>query len=535
MKYFFCLLLFFCNDATSQSVAINTDGSTAATSALLDIKSTAKGLLIPRMTKTQKNAIATPATGLLVFQTGPDSVGFHYYSGSVWLWLNPATESNDWKITGNTGTDTAVNFIGTTSNMPLRFKQNNIRMGQLDNSKGSYYFGKRAGFFGEVAVGCIGIGDSALKDNSTGINNTAIGTNALDDITTGSNNTAIGYRANVSSSRSNSSAIGAFAHTGFSNSMVLGSIKGVNGATSNVQVGIGVQNPEATLHIRRAPSASTLGIANTTLIIEDSNQTIIHLINNNEDPAYIMSSNEDDLGRSTIEFSSDSAINFRSGSKSRFDPADVTISKNHFLGVGTQFPKTHFHVSAGNSGNTLTLPANRIALFEDDAANYIQLLGTNSSETGIFSGNTDTYIRSGIVFSTDSSIRFRTGGSVTRVTLDNDGRMGIVTPVPQAFLDVNNTFKLGTTGTVNTALKKQTVNLSVGSVPANGELDITVAVAGLATNAAISLTPSDDLPSGIIIAWARPSAANTLKVRFRNLTGGAINPPNIDYQLLVLQ
>ena len=43
--------------------------ATAAASALLDIRSTSRGFLPPRMTTTQKNAIATPAVGLVIFDT----------------------------------------------------------------------------------------------------------------------------------------------------------------------------------------------------------------------------------------------------------------------------------------------------------------------------------------------------------------------------------------------------------------------------------------------------------------------------------
>jgi len=75
------------NLAFTQGISINTDGTDANSSAMLDVKSTTGGLLIPRMTATQKNAIATPATGLLVFQTDAIS-GFYYYSGSVWTKLS---------------------------------------------------------------------------------------------------------------------------------------------------------------------------------------------------------------------------------------------------------------------------------------------------------------------------------------------------------------------------------------------------------------------------------------------------------------
>lgn len=57
------------------------------TSSMLDITSTTKGLLIPRMTAAQKNAISAPATGLLIFQTDGTS-GFYYYNGAAWVGLD---------------------------------------------------------------------------------------------------------------------------------------------------------------------------------------------------------------------------------------------------------------------------------------------------------------------------------------------------------------------------------------------------------------------------------------------------------------
>ena len=53
-------------------------------SAALDITSTTKGLLIPRMLAAARTAIDTPATGLMVFQTD-GAAGFYYYNGSSWV------------------------------------------------------------------------------------------------------------------------------------------------------------------------------------------------------------------------------------------------------------------------------------------------------------------------------------------------------------------------------------------------------------------------------------------------------------------
>jgi hypothetical protein len=67
-------------------VGISNSGSVPDNSSMLDIKSSSKGLLIPRMTQAERLAISSPATGLLVFQTIVGQ-GFYYYDGNVWTAL----------------------------------------------------------------------------------------------------------------------------------------------------------------------------------------------------------------------------------------------------------------------------------------------------------------------------------------------------------------------------------------------------------------------------------------------------------------
>jgi trimeric autotransporter adhesin len=104
-----------------------------------------------------------------------------------------------------------------------------------------------------------GVGVLALSANTTGTDNTAIGVSALtanttgyDNIsvgglasnTTGSENTCIGSGCDVATGNlTNATAIGASAVVGESNALVLGSVKGVKGASSNVNVGIGTTTP----------------------------------------------------------------------------------------------------------------------------------------------------------------------------------------------------------------------------------------------------------------------------------------------------
>ncbi len=73
-----------------QGVAINTTGSGPDSSAMFDVSSTNKGILIPRMTMAQRNLIPAPANSLLIFQTDNDS-GYYYYNAPSAVWLRFAT------------------------------------------------------------------------------------------------------------------------------------------------------------------------------------------------------------------------------------------------------------------------------------------------------------------------------------------------------------------------------------------------------------------------------------------------------------
>jgi uncharacterized protein (TIGR02145 family) len=75
MKKLFILFAIISTFATkAQSVGINADGSTANASAMLDVSSTTKGFLPPRMTTTERDLIASPASGLVIFNTTNNSL-----------------------------------------------------------------------------------------------------------------------------------------------------------------------------------------------------------------------------------------------------------------------------------------------------------------------------------------------------------------------------------------------------------------------------------------------------------------------------
>lgn len=82
---FLCMYIFCKQLSAQQGVAVNSDGSVPHSSAMLDLKSTNKGMLVPRVSLLNITDVATipsPANSLLVFNTNtnmPDGEGFYYW------------------------------------------------------------------------------------------------------------------------------------------------------------------------------------------------------------------------------------------------------------------------------------------------------------------------------------------------------------------------------------------------------------------------------------------------------------------------
>jgi hypothetical protein len=116
-RVLFILLLLFISNSVSAQVAINENGSEPHSSAILDVSSDSKGLLIPRLTKTQRNSLATLATdGLLVYDK--DLKTFFIFKNGDWhdisldnLWSRNYSRTYVTNLNDNIG-------IGTT--LPTR-------------------------------------------------------------------------------------------------------------------------------------------------------------------------------------------------------------------------------------------------------------------------------------------------------------------------------------------------------------------------------------------------------------------------------
>lgn len=154
-------------------------------SAILDLTSSDKGFLCPRLTTAQMNSVAAPATGLFIYNTTLSA--FYYYNGTAWVpFLAP---SNAWQLTGNTGTSAETNYLGTADGNALVIKTNAIQRMVVMST-------------GEVGVGATApISKFAVGDGNVSLTNTLNTASQLNFYEpSGSGNNYTGFKAGAMAS-----------------------------------------------------------------------------------------------------------------------------------------------------------------------------------------------------------------------------------------------------------------------------------------------------------------------------------------------
>jgi len=447
---FVLLILFVCNPHSySQSFSINTDGSIADTSAMLDIKSFAKGMLIPRMTKTQRNKIFQPASGLLVFQNGPDSTGFYFYDGSTWYWMYSTEnmlygDSTSWNRSGNSGTNPSSNFVGTTDNQPLSFRVNNVKAGLLDhiNHNTSLGTGSLMSYTGSNSVGVgdstmfssttgsgnVAVGHAALRFNTTGNDNAAFGNNSLYKTTTGFGNTGTGSNTLFNNTTGHDNTASGFLSLnqntgGFQNTAI-----GSNALSSNTTgsdctaIGMSALFSNTTGFVNTALGFATL-FSNTT----GSFNTALGEFSMNSNTT---GTNNTASGNFSLQFNTTGSNNTANGIQSL--KLNTTGSNNTATGINALFANTTGFQNTANGSFSLqsnTTGNNNVAIGLNTFIN--DTTGSGNTVVGNFAGdlakndNNNTFIgfgannTSGIALSNSTAL-----GNGTAITASNQVRVG---------------------------------------------------------------------------------------------------------------
>ncbi|MFA6059628.1 MAG: tail fiber domain-containing protein [Taibaiella sp.] len=136
MKKYYALLTGTMFLAVLQTKAQTKIGGSGAPdgSAMLEVTSgpsSNKGLLLPRMTTAQRDAITSPAKALMIYNTTTNQAEINNGTPVLPVWAATTTIGTAWTTTGNTGTNPATNFIGTTDNQDFTIRANNIEQARV--------------------------------------------------------------------------------------------------------------------------------------------------------------------------------------------------------------------------------------------------------------------------------------------------------------------------------------------------------------------------------------------------------------------
>lgn len=202
-KLLLATLLLIAGATYAQNVGIGTKKPDE--SAILDLRSSSKGFLLPRLTEKQRNAIPAPAEGLMVYQTGTNQ-GIYIYESGKWNNLSSLTGAATRFQNATIGTLTPNYLLvgdasGNVASSTIYYDTNgNIKVNDIYLGKGNANLtnlGLGVGnILSNISTGYfnIGIGNNALESTTTGYRNTAVGAATMYNNTTGHHNTALGYR-----------------------------------------------------------------------------------------------------------------------------------------------------------------------------------------------------------------------------------------------------------------------------------------------------------------------------------------------------
>ena len=421
-------------------VGINTTGTAPNASAMLDVSSTTKGMLVPRMNSAQRTAISSPAIGLLVFDT--DMNQFHFYNGSAWTAIPLSNLTKIQDADGNTKIEVEQiandNLIRFSADGVEYFKMNKGTL-EIFNTGNSVFVGKAAGL-NEVYAGDnrnVGVGYEALKITQGSFENVGIGSRALWSQADGNYNVAIGADALRSNNGITNVGIGAFS--------------GVSNTTGNGNVFIGFNAGGNEL------GSNKLYIANTNtatpLIYGDFGTNALKINGSlNINNAYTLPSVSGTAGQilqtdgaGTTTWATLSSI------LTETDPKVGSLSTNYLSKWnGSTLANTQVYDNSLNVGIGTTAPTAKLDVNGNLKVNTGIVVDGNAANNGT---NTNT-----LSFGTGSGEAIgsaRTVGTINQYGLDfytnhdkqmsitHSGNVGIGTDNPQNRLDVSGGLAIG--------------------------------------------------------------------------------------------
>lgn len=303
----------------------------------------------------------------------------------------------------------------------------------------------------------------------------------------------------------------------------------------NGNVGIGVDSATHRLHVRQDGNSGAIANTNAVAVFERNADAFINILTPSANASGVIFGRPGSDSHGGIHYNPSNVTDglaFRTGGNN----TRMVISSGGNVGIGHTTPQRTLHVSNGSSGASSNSAA--VAVFERSGSAVINLLTPNANFSGILFGNVAHDGHGSIVYNNatvNNGLAFQTNGGITRMVVTSAGNVGINTTSPQAKLDIEGNVKLGTTGSVLAHVIKTTVNVNLPSIPGLASVTQTFTVTNAEINSSVLISPATALADGLIISYARVSAANTVEAKFMNATSAAINPPAMDFFITVIK
>lgn len=295
--------------AQAQNIGIGTQTPNA--SAVLDVNSTTKGMLVPRMSAAQRTAIANPAQGLLVYDT--NEKGFMFYNGTAWASLGAGAANGVFTVTNgqvhNTGEVSTNNFIFGRTALPQSNEGVEDKFMFFQKDKGALRAGSIAQEDYNWAPENIGISSVALGHNNIASSNSSVALGAS-NIASGSYSTALGYFTRATGN--NSTSLGNNTRASGNSSIAGGLFNRANGQSSTAFGENTTAHSYASMAVGRYNDS--IAGSNTSAWVES-------------DPLFTIGNGTSNAGRRNA----------------------LTVLKNGNVGLGTSSPASLFHLKRNSS------------------------------------------------------------------------------------------------------------------------------------------------------------------------------------------
>ncbi|MGN7885728.1 tail fiber domain-containing protein [Dyadobacter endophyticus] len=524
MKKYYVLLVGAMVAAAFQTRAQTKIGGSGApdNSAMLEVTGGTgnnKGILAPRLTTAQRDAIASPATGLMIYNTSTNQLQINTGTPAAPIW-SVSSGGNAWNLTGNADSNPNINYIGTADGQPLIFRTSATERMRMKST-------------GEIGIGTnnpqqiLHVQGVARVTGSSGTSTAIMGRDGFGDI----GNVSVGAGLNLAG--------GVLSATSGSPGWGLTGNAGTNPATNYIGT------TDAQPLILRTSAAERMRITNTGNVgINNPTPRAPLSFASAQGPKIRFYDNGSDtetfgigLGNATLNYHIDRNVNavhrFISGGSNGDGTELMRIQSNGRVGIGTNAPQQTFHVEGTarvtGSNGTPTAITGRNAT--GDIGNVSVGTGLNLA-AGVLSatpatpgwelaGNTGSNPNINYIGTADGQpLIFRTSAT-ERMRMKSTGEIGIGTNNPQQILHVQGVARVtGSSGTSTTIMGRDgfgdigNVSVGAGLNLAGGVLSATSATSGwgltgnAGTNPATNYIGTTDAQPLIL----RTSAAERMRI-----------------------